>query len=487
MPPEWTAHNPAAAAVVAYRLDQTAGQTIPLQVQLVSAAAMDLELKAEDATGDNLTGSVPPFCLQLAGGTPATKIVYLNAPRLTNPEGVQSHDDEWQWYARPSGGDWQPLLKTRHRAYAVLGPPQAPWSTDDPERYVWTDALDFVCVWAEGARDPYTAASRITRCFYAYGEPDSKPRLSYDGVAHYLWCPEPFSKAVFAFSDLLHFLSGAVPTNPSSVDCHDCASAVSTFANAVGAALIQKIIEIPFDQIHTNVIRLIGGEEISMPFGEHELAWGGSASSGDPVWDSCLMVDFDSCPQAPPRLRALHGCPIRPAIGIGVSRPSGNTVGRAETGGSRSGGHYGNRQLLTMRPLPVHKPEALTITVPTKLREFDCLKPSSMAHGGVVRESSRRGSHVLRDDGSARRGDSLDPRVHIDSTAVHPGMGGGPVRNHAPPPLRPAAGELAGATTRACARGTDARRSSAAPTWWSSVRAGRASVRSHQRHSDPDR
>jgi len=89
------------------------------------------------------------------------------------------------------------------------------------------------------------------------------------------------------------------------VNCSDCASAVSSFANLVGCDLRQ--LELGPDAFHTNQIKLIGATQAS-PFFEffgHEVAWYGSVTDQGRVFDACLQLDGDNRPEAPPFVALL--------------------------------------------------------------------------------------------------------------------------------------------------------------------------------------
>jgi hypothetical protein len=313
--PEWTPET-ASSAPVAYRLDRTVGSTVRVEAEFTATVAEEFEIKAEDATGRNLIGSIAPFPLYVEAGATVKVAVELDAPELTERGCVRAHDDVWHWYARPCGAEeWECLAETQHRVYTVLGAPNAPWG-----ECVWTDALDVACEWAAGAANVDEAATMITNAFFALGDPDANPRLSYTGSGSYVFVrPDGIGfKLFFGLIDLIRYLNGTNPLLFDRVDCHDCAAAVSTFANLLGASLIQGIIQVDGAQIHTNVIRLIGGcEGASALFGEHEVAWSGNATERDRVWDACLAVDLDDNPGAAPHDFGLaRGAVFRKAAGL---------------------------------------------------------------------------------------------------------------------------------------------------------------------------
>jgi hypothetical protein len=100
--------------------------------------------------------------------------------------------------------------------------------------------------------------------------------------------------------------------NGSYVNCTDCATIVSTFANAVGCDLWQSrmgpAVGIQFD---TNPIRVIGDLFWNTPcrtftgFQYHEVAWKDACSFRDGVFDACLLVNGNVNPALPPMIPQL--------------------------------------------------------------------------------------------------------------------------------------------------------------------------------------
>jgi len=212
--------------------------------------------------------------------------------------GVGVHAVNWRWEARESAdGPWQPIATTHHTIYTILSLPTEPWMQQPFDgtntQLPWTEVLDRACSWAQGSRTAHEAATRITRALYDLG-----PELiQYDcpggGGTHYTWF-EPY--AVFDCTAFLRRLEGGFGWGPY-VNCIDCASIVSTFANVLGADLSQSGmgsgIGAPF---RTNPIRALGSPRWRTPcdwgeFGYHEVAWTGACGSDDEVVDACLEVD----------------------------------------------------------------------------------------------------------------------------------------------------------------------------------------------------
>ncbi|HEX4543158.1 MAG TPA: hypothetical protein VH114_08320 [Candidatus Acidoferrum sp.] len=98
--------------------------------------------------------------------------------------------------------------------------------------------------------------------------------------------------------DLLHGGIG----NGIYVNCSDCATFVSTFANSLGCDLWQSQMGYFFDQ---NAILAIGSSVWQTAcgwggFSYHEVAWEGACTVNEDVYDACLQVNGNSDPTVPP-------------------------------------------------------------------------------------------------------------------------------------------------------------------------------------------
>lgn len=201
---------------------------------------------------------------------------------------------DWMWqYQLPGESAWHDIGVTSHRIYAVLRVPQAPWHQapfPDPQN-PWTDVLDYACLWARGVKSDTEAATRVTRAVNA-----PAGGIAYDmarGGCHYVtgYTVSPGEFNCTAFLDRLRRGKGS----PASelVNCADCATITSTFANALGCDLDQSIMGMHFG---LNKIIAIGQPGFGYPdwgpgFSYHEVAWLGGAGWGDPLWDACLKTN----------------------------------------------------------------------------------------------------------------------------------------------------------------------------------------------------
>jgi hypothetical protein len=218
--------------------------------------------------------------------------------------GVDVRTVTWQWqYRRRRDRAWTDFALSEHRIYSVLELPKDPWQQDPagPDLFPWTEALDYGCTWARGAHDRVAAAARVTKSVYDLGP----SVLIYDcGTATEGGGFASYAALDFQLTCFLNRLRGEESLGPR-VNCTDCATIVSTFANALGCELWQSVLGYNFD---LNPMLAIGSN-IWQPacgwpqFSYHEVGWEGMCGTGDAVFDACLQVD-----QSPP-----HHIPLLPA------------------------------------------------------------------------------------------------------------------------------------------------------------------------------
>jgi len=107
-----------------------------------------------------------------------------------------------------------------------------------------------------------------------------------------------------AFLDRLRGGEGAGPL----VNCSDCATIVSTFANLIGADLWQSKMGMVATGFQLNPILAIGDDQWSTVWGSfafHEVAWSGDCTEIDTVYDACLQTDKDQNPTKAPHVPSL--------------------------------------------------------------------------------------------------------------------------------------------------------------------------------------
>jgi hypothetical protein len=213
-------------------------------------------------------------------------------------------DLEWHWeHRRGPHHEWHRFATTRHRIYVVLAVPASPWQqlpyNAANTQLPWTEVLDHACRWAAGATSPDMAAALVTQSVYGLG-----PSLvTYDcpggGSSHYSW-------GNFDCTAFIERLRGGVG-NGVYVNCSDCATIVSTFANALGCDLWQSQMGWNFA---LNKLLAIGGSVWQTAcgwsgFSYHEVAWEGGCKANNDVFDGCLQVNGGADPLNPPYIPLL--------------------------------------------------------------------------------------------------------------------------------------------------------------------------------------
>ena len=204
-------------------------------------------------------------------------------------QGVGIRDLEIDWQMK-SGHEWKSLGTTSHRTYLTLGRPQEPWDplsadAEDTNR-VWTELLEFACLWAIGASDVDEASHLITEQLFSCG------LFAYhttNGASFYTTASD-----FFECEEFLERLKGGEGYG-GLLNCTDCATIVSTLANALGARLQQVQLMYMFK---VNEILAIGTDAWQTPFkggfSYHEIAWNGELGGGGEIFDACLSLDRET-------------------------------------------------------------------------------------------------------------------------------------------------------------------------------------------------
>ena len=341
--PEWVrgvSVNPEDSPA-AYSLKETQGQTITIQAQLraTDPEVRTAKVRAIDPTYEPYPGGGGcGGCLKILGwlirllvrflsgnvlGEVKARQVNFPPGGLTGFEtfqlrkvnlhgaGVGARTTTWRWQYRLQGGSWTDFETTQHRIYSIAELPKDPWAQTPYNagniRLPWTEVLDFACKWALLAKDADEAAAKVTRGVYDLGP----GTITYDcpggGSSHYAgW-------TTFDCTRFLDRLKGG-PGNGVFVNCTDCATITSTFANALGADLWQSRMEEPPSSpawgFGLNPMLGIGSAVWQTccgwgSFNNHEVAWKGACTSADAVYDACLQVDGDADPTAAPHSALL--------------------------------------------------------------------------------------------------------------------------------------------------------------------------------------
>lgn len=295
----------------AYAIASVAGNPIQIQAKLTIGTWSPTTITIS-ATGGGILGDIPPFEVHFVNGISVPELVTVSLPnhRLGAGSGVGIHDITWDWTWQRGSSAPRPLATTSHRIYALLDVPTGPWQQDgERDQAPWTDVLDYSCVWAAGTTNAIAAAEAITRTV------NSSLRLTYDvetGSSTYTQWVRPTQTEVFLCTQFLNFLSRGTGKG-NVVNCTDCATIVTTFANSVGCNLFAAWMSDPnafstFPPSHKgfscNQIIAIGDTGWAYPFPSsgvghfryHEVAWTGAGSYADPLYDACLHVDDSADP-----------------------------------------------------------------------------------------------------------------------------------------------------------------------------------------------
>jgi hypothetical protein len=252
---------------------------------LLDLADRLLELMLDDSRV-NILGEVKAKRIKLCDGKSDFETFKLKNVRIW-AGGVAVEDIAWRWQYRVYPDDsWTDLAVTKHRIYTTLRRPHEPWQQTRFERsnlqLPWTAVLEHACRWAAGAQNPTDAATLITRGVYQLGK---------DGIASYCGSSQySFGRAnVFKCAEFLFDLS----LGTMKLNCTDCATIVSTFANILGSELWQSEM-IGFD--YNPILRIGESKWREGHFDSHVVAWEEDCDAHNDVFDACLQVDGDQNP-----------------------------------------------------------------------------------------------------------------------------------------------------------------------------------------------
>jgi hypothetical protein len=208
---------------------------------------------------------------------------------------VGKYDITWRWqYRHSSTGPWNDFEHSRHRIYVVLEEPKAPWTQNvaSPQNWPWTDALDHTCGWAVGTSDLNEAATAVTRCINAH------PLQSYTPITLFVkLVDDPVVENLkIQFYLLSSYINALNDTDRFSLNCTDCANAVTTFSNILGCNLWEG----RFDSMKTRrFLKLNGNPDkdedwVSWDWLYHEICWLDQMGQYEYIYDGCLQLDMDN-------------------------------------------------------------------------------------------------------------------------------------------------------------------------------------------------
>lgn len=207
----------------------------------------------------------------------------------------------WNWqYKEPGQSLWKDFSLTQHKVYSILNLPTLPFAQDSIGDVLlpWTEILDHACIWAAGSKTEDEAATMITRKLFSLG-PLFFEYNCVNFLPSYVQPLDLWGNSFFNCTNfLLHLKSNSINR---FIICSDCAAIVSTFSNILGCDLWQSKMETPGLMFRVNKILAIGGSSWQTPcgvpgFAYHEVAWKGSCTNQDAIFDACLAVDGTNNP-----------------------------------------------------------------------------------------------------------------------------------------------------------------------------------------------
>jgi hypothetical protein len=336
--PEWR-HGVSVSAEdspVCYAQRETTGNTLTIQANLrrLDPSLQSVEVRAVDPTVDppgpsgclgliarifraiiralfgNVLGDLRPRSVTFgANGETGWQTFELQHVRLWSV-GVGARTTTWRWQYRTGSSDpWTDFATTNHRIYVVLEVPKSPWQQSpyaaSNTQLPWTEVLDYSCSWAILASNADEAATAVTRNVFDLGPSVVEYDCPGGGSTHYAWG----SFDCTAFLDRLKGGAG----NGRYVNCTDCATILSTFANILGCDLWQSRMGWGFGLnpmlgIGSSIWEpacLSSGHGWTGSFSYHEVAWKGACTSSEEVFDACLKVDGDADPTTAPHTAML--------------------------------------------------------------------------------------------------------------------------------------------------------------------------------------
>lgn len=291
-------------SVAAYSLFHTCGKvlTIEARFSIGNTEGREVSIRAIDASPEgaepSVLGEVAESSVRFENGESTFKSFNLSNTAIW-AAGIGVYDVVWCWqYRVDDSSSWVSFAHSSHRIYTTLSLPKKPWRqrpfNPSNTQLVWTDVLELACRWAKGImKDADKVAEAVVREVFALGPQFIQFDTRNYGSSSY---SDP---SYFDCTAFLARLSGQQGNGPF-VNCTDCASIVSTFANALGAKLFQARMGPPPGGMGFGLkphLRIGQSKRIiNSSFRYHEVAWKGNCAEGDDVFDACLMVNGSNTP-----------------------------------------------------------------------------------------------------------------------------------------------------------------------------------------------
>lgn len=305
--PEWTSVD-TGHSHAAYCLDVISSRQVEIQASFQSNNSKPFSklVRCVNVSADRIFGDSDTVRVYMAGGFSKPRYVTFsfNAHKLA-AAGVRYVETEFEWQEMNTSGQWQTIARTKHHIYVILRKPQRPWSKELPP---WVEALNYSCIWAEGAMTKEEVAKKVVT------KVNQSLALRYDiasGSSSYVELNG--QNDYFKLTAFLEHMRKRCYSD--IVNCTDCATICATFANAVGCSLSEKRMTNTYDSIKgflCNKILAIGFKEWAVPFGGgfsyHEVCMmeplqntpesSELAVNNYYVYDACLKLDASSTPDS---------------------------------------------------------------------------------------------------------------------------------------------------------------------------------------------
>jgi hypothetical protein len=290
----------AAESLAAYSISEIARKTVSVKAKfaITSREPTSAQIKAN---AGGILGIIDPVTVNFVNGVSSPEWVTIPLTRQQIASGgINKQDIGWAWQYMLTGGTWTSMGPTNHRIYVVLSTPKTPWTQSfypNHSQLPWAEVLEFACDWAKGKTNVTDAAAAITE------HVNGSIGLTYDSVASITKYTTtlPSGADIFQCTEFLAFLRGGAGLG-HTVNCTDCASMVTTFANIVGCELTESTMYsytgADLLAFKCNEIVAIGAAASgwAYPFSQdnefayHEVAWTGATGYNDHIFDACLKV-----------------------------------------------------------------------------------------------------------------------------------------------------------------------------------------------------
>lgn len=241
------------------------------------------------ASDGGILGSIDEFTVSFSNKVSSPEYISIDLKnQKISQNGVCKENITWNFeYSVDSGKTWRVANKVSNIIYVVLEEPKAPWKQSgfpSNNQLPWADVLDYACDWAKGSTSLDEAAEKITK------KVNGAIKLKYDivrGASKYT----DGATNEFLCSDFINYLKGK-GGNGNIVNCTDCATIVTSFANILGCDLTASVMGFHF---MCNYVISIGFSNWAVPFNSgfsyHEVAWKDPCDYEDNLFDACLKVD----------------------------------------------------------------------------------------------------------------------------------------------------------------------------------------------------